>query len=110
MSKTKIQKLTIGIAKMNKSKMQKLASEIAKTQAHLDQLNRQAAELRLAEIRKVEMVKNEKSTTLVYYGRRVNVRKNSYGRYLIKEGSRVLDNDYFGSIHDLRFDLVMGQI
>lgn len=110
MNKTKIQKLTSGIAKMNKRKMQKLTSEIAKTQAHLDQLNRQAADLRLAEIRKVEMVKNEKSTSLVYYGRRVNVRKNGYGRYSVKEGSRVLHNDYFGSIHDLRFDLATGQI
>lgn len=110
MNKTKIRKLTCGIAEMNNTKIQKLANEIWVARARLDQLIQQEAELRLAELRNVEMVKNEKSTTLVFYGRRINARKNGYGRFLVKEGSRVLDSDYFGNIHDLRYALATGQI
>lgn len=97
-------------AEMTKTKMQKLASEIAKTRARLDQLTQQVADLRLVELRKVKIVKNKQSITLLYDGRQINARKNRYGRYLVKEGSKILDNDYFGNIHDLRFVLATGQV
>jgi hypothetical protein len=98
---------------MNKTQMQsavKLEIQIDKTRKQLAALESQLADIRLAALRQVEMVKNDRSITLVFNGRRINAKKNVHNRYVVKEGKSTLKDEYFGSIHDLRYDIARGTI
>ena len=68
------------------------------------------ADHRLEMLRTVEMIRNDSSITLVLGDRKINARKNRYGRYTVKEGRKTLDSDYLGGIHDLRFAMALGSI
>ena len=92
------------------SKFQKLAVQISKARAHLGDLEAQASALRLETLQQVKMVRNDQSITLLFKNRRINARKNLWGRFVVKEGRKILDSEYFGNIHDLRFDLAVGNV
>lgn len=99
---------------MNKTQMQaavKLEIQIDKTRKQLADLEQQLADMRLNALRQVEVIKNDSSITLVFNGRRINAKKNPRrGRWVVKEGKTTLVNEYFGGIHDLRFDIARGAI
>ena len=99
---------------MNKTQMQaalKLEIQIDKTRKQLATLEQQLADIRLEALRQVEMIKNDQSITLVFNGRKINARKNPRrGRYKVTEGRKTIHSEYFGGIHDLRFDLATGRI
>ena len=91
-------------------KIVKLGIQIDKTRKQLADLESEMAELKLETLREVDMVKNNSSITLTFKGRKINARKNTHNRYVIKEGGKTLATDYPSGIHDLRFDLAMGNI
>jgi len=66
--------------------------------------------LRLEAIRQVEMVRNDASITLLFQGRRINAKKNRYGRFKVTESKKTLVSEYFGSIHDLRVAVACGVV
>jgi hypothetical protein len=92
------------------SKFQKLAVQISKARARLEDLESQASSLRLETLKQVKMVRNDQSITLLFKDRSINARKNRWGRFTVKEGRKILDSEYFGNIHDLRFDLAVGNV
>lgn len=98
---------------MNKVQIQKavkLEIAIDKARKQLADLEAQRDQLRLEALRQVEMTKNDASITLSFNGRKINARKNIHNRYVVKEGRKTLKNEYFGSIHDLRFEIARGTI
>ena len=82
------------------------------TQLQVELVNAQAEleAMRLNELRKVSLRKNDLSMTLTFNGRTLNAKKNCHGRLVVKEGKRVLIGEYFGSVHDLRFAVAQGVI
>jgi hypothetical protein len=98
---------------MNKTQIQsavKLEIQLDKARKQVAALEEQIAQIRLEALRQVEMVKNDSSITLLFKGRRINARKNTHNRYVVKEGKTTLKNEYYGGIHDLRFDIARGVI
>jgi len=87
-----------------------LQTQLVNARADLADLEAKYADARLKQLKMVEMVKNDASTTLVFKGRTINARKNTHNRYVVKESGKTLINEYFGSIHDLRFDIAQGMI
>lgn len=89
----------------------KLSIQIDKARKHLADLEQEMADRRLEALRQVEVIKNDQSITLVFNGRKINARKNPRrGRYKVTEGRKTLVSEYFGGIHDLRFEIATGQI
>jgi hypothetical protein len=95
---------------MTVKQLKSLAVQISNAKHHLDILESQYAAFRLDALREVEMQKNAVSITLLFKGRKINARKNSHNRYVVKEGKTTLKNEYLGGIHDLRFDIARGVI
>lgn len=95
---------------MNTKQLKSLAVQISTAQHHLDNLVGQYAAFRLDALQKVQVVKNAGSFTLLFKGRIINARKNSYGRYTVRESGRTLASDYLGGMHDLRFSIAQGEI
>jgi len=93
-----------------KKDLKKLAQKIEKLSEDLAGAKAEYDEIRLAELRKVSMKKNDCSITLLFNGRAINARRGRWGRYEVKEGKRVLAKEYFGNIHDLRFEIAQGAI
>ena len=91
-------------------RINELAKKIESMQKDIAAMEREMEELRVAELKKVEMKRNESSTSLLFNGRVINASRNRYGRISVKEKGRFLDADYIGSIHDLRFDIATGRI
>jgi hypothetical protein len=95
---------------MSAKQLKSLALQISNARHHLELLEGQYEAFRLEALRKVEVVKNAASFTLVFKGRRINARKNVYNRFVVREGGKTLVKEYFGSIHDLRFNIAQGVI
>ena len=91
-------------------RMNELAKKIESMKKDIAEMEREMEELRVAELKKVEMKRNESSTSLLFNGRVINASRNRYGRISVKEKGRLLDADYIGNIHDLRFDIATGRI
>ena len=91
-------------------RIDELAKKIKSLRKDIADMEREIAELRLSELKKVMMKRNNSSVSLLFNGRTVNASRNRYGRLAVKEGGRVLASDYFGTIHDLRFDIAQSQI
>jgi hypothetical protein len=87
-----------------------LSQRVTQLQAELVNAKEELEAMRLAELRKVRLRKNDLSMTLTFNGRILNARKNRHGRLTVKEGKRVLVSEYFGSVHDLRFAVAQGVI
>ena len=80
-----------------------LSKNIGATANLLTTLKDEYAELRLKALRTVETTKVGETITLES--------GNSYGRFKVTEGKKTLVNEYMGGgIHDLRFDIAMGNI
>lgn len=92
------------------SKMEQVLDRINLFQKALAEAQAEYAELRLEELKKVTVTRNDASTTLAFNGRVINAKKNRYGRYRVTEQKKTLVSEYFGSIHDLRFDVAQGRI
>lgn len=92
------------------SKIDKLASKINSLQAQLRSAEAEYQEIRLAELQRVTVKRNAESTTLLFNGRTINARKNRYGYLIVTERGRKLVDEYWGSIHDLRFDIALGAV
>ena len=91
-------------------RMDELARKINTLRKDIVDMEREIAELRLSELKKVAMKRNDSSVSLLFNGRTVNASRNRYGRLTVKAEGRVLVSDYFGNIHDLRFDIAQSQI
>jgi 16S rRNA U516 pseudouridylate synthase RsuA-like enzyme len=88
----------------------KMQARYSQLRLELAQIQAQMEQFRLEQLRKVEMVKNASSTSLLFKGRTINAKKNRWGRLVIKEGKKTLVKEYFGGIHDVRFAVAMGQL
>jgi hypothetical protein len=95
---------------MNLKQLKSLAVQISDAKHHLELLESQYSALRLEALRQVTVVKNAASITLVFNGRRINAKPVRDNRYLVKESGKVLAREYFGGIHDLRFEIAVGAI
>ena len=91
-------------------RINELAKKINTLRKDIESMEKEIAELRLAELKKVAMKRNDSSVSLLFNDRTINASRNRYGRLIVKEGGRVLASDYFGNIHDLRFDIAQSQI
>jgi len=88
-----------------------LSKNIGATANLLTTLKDEYAELRLKALRTVETTKVGETITLESGNRIIKAKKNSYGRFKVTEGKKTLVNEYMGGgIHDLRFDIAMGNI
>lgn len=100
---------------MNKvvSKLDKLSKNIEELSLKLQKLNAEYDELRLVSLRNVEIVRPKKADgtiTLKSGDRIIKAKKNRYGRYVVKEGARILVDEYMYGIHDLRFAISIGKV
>jgi hypothetical protein len=93
-----------------KNDLTKLAQKIEQLSEDLQSAKAEYDEIRLTELRKVSMKKNDSSITLLFNGRTINAKKNRWGRFAVKEGKTTLVKEYFGNIHDLRFDIAQGAV
>ena len=91
----------------NYSKLQARANKLRQELAEIEQ---QMSEFRLEQLRKVEMVRNNSSTTLVFKGRMLNVTKDRFGYTQVKEKGKFIAKDLPVSIHDVRFAVATGQL
>jgi hypothetical protein len=91
------------------NKLQTLETKIEAAREKLKAMEEQYQALRLETLKQVEITKNGDTITLRFNGRVIKAKKNSYGRYKVWEGDRVLNRDYTWGIHDLRFALASGQ-
>ena len=65
---------------------------------------------RLTMIRSVAMTKVGDTITLEAGNRIVKAKLGNHCRFRVTEGKTTLAREYFGTIHDIRFDLAMGTI
>lgn len=91
------------------NKLQNLATKIQTAREKLNALEEQYQQLRLETLKQVKVSKNGETITLSFNDRVIKAKKNSYGRYKVWEGDKILDRDYMSGIHDLRFDLATNQ-
>ena len=87
-----------------------LAIQLSNARARVADLEAKYEAARLAELRKVELIKNERSYTLLYKGRRINAARGAFGRLKVTENKRVIESEFFGGVHDLRFAIAQGDI
>ncbi len=87
-----------------------LEIQLANARARVAALEEKFEAARLAELRKVELIKNERSYTLLYKGRRINAARGNFGRLKVTENKRVIESEFFGNVHDLRFAIALGDI
>lgn len=92
------------------SKLEQFQNRINSLQKDLAAAMAEYDAMRLALLREVDIVHNDSSITLLFNGRVINAKKNRYGRYKLTESKKTLVNEYFGSIHDLRFAIAVGEI
>jgi len=96
---------------MNYANYAKLQTRAAKLQAELGEIKQQLEEFRLETLRRVEIKRNNSSTTLLFNGRRLNVTRGTWpDRVRIKENGKTVTNDFFGNVHDVRFAVALGQL
>ena len=98
---------------MNKTAIKKidaLSKKIGATSAQLSALKAEYDQLRLEALRTVAYTIVGEAIILEAGARVVKIKKNSHGRYKVTEGKKVLISEYFGGLHDLRFELAMGNI
>jgi hypothetical protein len=88
----------------------KLQVRAGQLRTELNKVEKQIDEFRLETLRKVEMQRNDRSITLIYNGRKLNVTKNAFGYTQVKEKGKFIAKDLFGNVHDVRFAVAMGQI
>ena len=87
-----------------------LQIQLSNARARVNDLEAKFEAIRLAELRKVELIKNERSYTLLYKGRRINAARGNWGRLKVTENKKVIVSEYFGNVHDLRFAIAQGDI
>ena len=96
---------------MTATKYAKKSAQYSALKAKLDQMDAELAEIRLELLRKVTMKKNDKSTILNYGNRSIkaiyNSRRNAYN---LEENGKRIFTEARASIHDLRFEIAMGNI
>lgn len=96
---------------MTPSKYAKKAAQYSALKSKLDLLDGEMAEIRLELLRKVTMKKNDKSTILFYGNRTIKAIYNSRrGAYNLEENGKRIVTEARASIHDLRFNIAMGNI
>ena len=95
---------------MTLSEFHKLCNRADKLSAELHDINKQIDEFRLATLRKVTVKRNERSTTLTFNGRRLNVTRDAFGYTQVKENGKLVAKNFFGNIHDVRFAVALGEI
>jgi hypothetical protein len=87
-----------------------LQIQLSNARARVADLEAKLAEAQSAERKKVEVIQNDASVTLLYNGRRINARKNSRGRLTVSENKRVIGSDYLWGLNQLRVDIATGVI
>lgn len=93
-------------------KLETLAARMAKTRELLKTLEAEYEELRLVQIRKVEYTKNDKTGAyaLSFNGRKLNAAFGTWGRLKVTENRKVIVPEFWGGIHDLRFEIALGNV
>ena len=95
---------------MSKTSITEIQKLLATARKHVADLETMLAEAQSAERKKVEVIQNDASVTLLYNGRRINARKNSRGRLTVSENKRVIGSDYLWGLNQLRVDIATGVI
>jgi hypothetical protein len=90
----------------------KLLEQLTKAQARAAKLEAQFTEVRLNELQKVTVTKSGETITLAFGDRVIKAKKPSRynDRYNLTENGKILAKEVFGSIHDIRFAIAVGQI
>jgi cystathionine beta-lyase family protein involved in aluminum resistance len=98
--------------KHTRKELAQIAKGIDSARKALATYEAQYAALRLKAIRTVEMTKVGETITLEAGNRVIKAKK--YARYndrwSLTEHGKSIAKEYFGSIHDIRFNIAMGQI
>jgi hypothetical protein len=94
------------------TKLAKLASKIDQLREQLHSAEAEFQELRLAELRKVEMTKTGETVTLKFGSRVIKAKKPARynDRWNLTENGRSIGREVFGGIHDIRFAVATGGI
>ena len=89
-----------------------IAKGIQAARDQLDKYEAQYAELRLKAIRSVEMTKVGATVTLESGNRVIKAKKPARynDRWNLTENGKSIAKEYWGSIHDIRFNIAMGQL
>jgi len=84
----------------------KLKTHLLEVQA----LETELQDLRLRELRKVEIVQNKSSITLKFRGRIINAKRNMHRGWNLTEKGKRIKTDVRSPIHDIRFKISQGDI
>ena len=98
---------------MNKTAIKKidtLIKKIGATSAQLSALKAEYDQLRLEALRTVAYTIVGEAIILESGARIIKIKKNRHGRYKVTEGKTTLIPEYLGGLHDLRFEVAMGNI
>ena len=98
--------------KTTRKELAQIAKGIDSARKALATYEAQYAALRLKAIRTVEMTKVGETITLESGNRVIKARKprNYNDRWNLTENGKSIGKEVFGGIHDIRFNIVMGQI
>ena len=87
-----------------------LSKNIGKADAELSRMTAEYDALRLKALQTVAYTKVGDAIILEAGARIIKAKKNRHGRYKVTEGKTTLVPEYFGGLHDLRFELAMNNI
>ena len=98
--------------KATRKELAQIGNGISAARKALDKYEAQYAELRLKAIRTVTMTKVGDTVTLESSNRVIKAKKPARynDRWNLTENGKRIATEYFGSIHDIRFNIAMGQI
>lgn len=98
---------------MNKAAIKKidtLSKKIGQVDAELSRMKAEYDALRLEALRTVAYTIVGEAIILESGARIIKIKKNRHGRYKVTEGKTTLIPEYLGGLHDLRFEVAMGNI
>ena len=87
-----------------------IAKKLDDARMEVSKLEQLYTDQRLSILQQVAVARKGDTTTLTFNDRVIKAKRNSHYRLKVAEGSRTLDSDYMGSIHDLRFEIAMRAI
>ena len=87
-----------------------MALNINNAEAQLIKMKAEYDALRLEALRTVAYTIVGEAIILESGARVIKIKKNRHGRYKVTEGKTTLVPEYMGGLHDLRFEIAMGNI
>jgi hypothetical protein len=94
------------------TKLEKLAAKIDGLREQLRSAEAEFQELRLAQLRRVEMTKTGETVTLKFGSRVIKAKKPARynDRWNLTENGKKIATEMFGGIHDIRFAISQGAV